>query len=208
MSSEIHARFRQIRGGMDCASGTFWPFRHSFFSWKEVHRSSSGHSERKWHADQTVSINIVSELLGIFKEHDFLHKLNSLKQLMSLKQLLLNFLHAFAVMGRVCWRKTKVSTWDSFANWLEKEAKISESKQRWMPEKREWRRSDTSKVERRKSADKSQSELFVGATGEALHTSYETKRCPIHQSTNHTLQECKSFKGMLTSEKVKVVEEH
>ena len=108
MSSEIHARFRQIRGGMDCASGTFWPFRHSFFSWKEVHRSSSGHSERKWHADQTVSINIVSELLGIFKEHDFLHKLNSLKQLKSLKQLLLNFLHAFAVMGRVCWRKTKV----------------------------------------------------------------------------------------------------
>ena len=45
---------------------------------------------------------IVSELLGIFKEHDFLHKLNSLKQLKSLKQLLLNFLHAFAVMGRVC----------------------------------------------------------------------------------------------------------
>ena len=45
---------------------------------------------------------IVSELLGIFKEHDFLDKLNSLKQLKSLKQLLLNFLHAFAVMGRVC----------------------------------------------------------------------------------------------------------
>ena len=77
-----------------------------------------------------------------------------------------------------------------------------------MPEKREWKRSDTSKVDRCKSADKSQSRLFVGATGEASRTSHGTKRCPFHQSTNHTLQECKSFKGMLTSEKVKVVEEH
>ena len=148
---------------------------------------------------------IVSELIGIFKEHDFLHELNSQVPKATVAKL----------PARLCGRwaefvegKPKLSTRDSFANWLEKEAKISESKQRWMPEKREWRRSDTSKVERRKSADKSQSELFVGATGEALHTSYETKRCPIHQSTNHTLQECKSFKGMLTSEKVKVVEEH
>ena len=77
-----------------------------------------------------------------------------------------------------------------------------------MPGKRGWERSETSKVDRRKSADKSQSGLFLGATGESLCTSYGTKRCPIHQSTNHTLQECKSFKGMLTSEKVKVVEEH
>ena len=101
-----------------------------------------------------------------------------------------------------------MSTWDSFANWLEKEAKISESKQRWMPEKREWKRSDSSKVDRRKLADKSQSGLFLGATGESLRTSHGKKRCPIHQSTNHTLQECKSFRGMLTSKKVKVVEEH
>ena len=148
---------------------------------------------------------IVSELIGIFKEHDFLHELNSHVPKATVAKL----------PTRLCGRwaefvegKPKLSTWDSFANWLEKEAKISESKQRWMPEKREWRRSDTSKVERRKSADKSQSGLFVGATGEALRTSYETKRCPIHQSTNHTLQECKSFKGMLISEKVKVVEEY
>ena len=86
--------------------------------------------------------------------------------------------------------KPKLSTWDSFANWLEKEAKISEFKQRWMPEKREWKRSDTSKVDKRKLADKSQSELFVGATGESVRTSYGTKRCPIHQSTNHTLCKC------------------
>ena len=77
-----------------------------------------------------------------------------------------------------------------------------------MPEKREWKRSDTSKVDRRKPADKSLPGLFAEATGESLHASYGTKKCPIHQSTNHSLQECKSFKGMLTSEKEKVVEEH
>ncbi|XP_068686750.1 uncharacterized protein [Montipora foliosa] len=76
-----------------------------------------------------------------------------------------------------------------------------------MPEKREWKRSDTSKVDRRKPADNSQPGLFAGATGEYLRASCGTK-CPIHQSTNHTLQECKRFQGMLTSEKEKVVEEH
>ncbi|XP_068672961.1 uncharacterized protein [Montipora foliosa] len=76
-----------------------------------------------------------------------------------------------------------------------------------MPEKRESKRSDTSKVDRRKPADKSQPGLFAGATGESLRANCGTK-CPIHQSTNHTLQECKRFQGMLTSEKEKVVEEH
>ena len=148
---------------------------------------------------------IVSGLIGIFKEHDFLHELNSQVPEATVAKL----------PARLCGRwaefvegKPKLSTWDSFANWLEKEAKISESKQRWMPEKREWKRSDTSKVDKSKLADKSQSGLFVGATGESVRTSYGTKRCPIHQSTNHTLQECKSFKGVLSSEKVKVVEEH
>ena len=77
-----------------------------------------------------------------------------------------------------------------------------------MPEKKERKLSDTSRVDRHKSAVKSYTRLFVGATGEALCTSYGTKRYPIHQSTNHTVQECKSFKGMLTSEKVNVVEKH
>ena len=122
---------------------------------------------------------IVSGLIGIFKEHDFLHELNSQVPEATVAKL----------PARLCGRwaefvegKPKLSTWDTFANWLEKEAKISESKQRWM--------------------------LFVGATGESLRTSYGTKRCPIHQSTNHILQECKIFEGMLTNEKVKVVEEH
>ena len=127
---------------------------------------------------------IVSGLIGIFKEHDFLHELNSQVPEATVAKL----------PARLCGRwaefvegKPKLSTWDSFANWLEKEAKISESKQWWMPEKREWKRSDTSKVDKRKLADKSQSGLFVGATGESVRTSYGTKRCPIHQSTNHTL---------------------
>ena len=148
---------------------------------------------------------IVSELIGIFKEHNFLHELSSQVPEATVSKL----------PARLCGRwaefvegKPKLSTWDSFANWLEKEAKISESKQRWMPEKREWKRSDTSKVDRRKPADKFQPGLFAGATGEYLRASSGTKKCPIHQSTNHTLQECKRFQGMLTSEKEKVVEEH
>jgi len=67
---------------------------------------------------------------------------------------------------------------------MEKEAKISESKQRRMPEKK-WKRPDTSKGDRGKPVDKSQSGLSAGATGESLGTSYGTKKCPIHQSTNY-----------------------
>ena len=144
-------------------------------------------------------------MIGIFKEHNFLHELSSQVPEATVAKL----------PARLCGRwaefvegKPKLSTWHSFANWLEKEAKISESKQRWMREKKEWKRSDISKDDRRKSADKSLPGLFAGATGESSRSSYRTKKCSIHQSTNHSLQECKSFKGMLTSEKEKVVEEH
>jgi len=77
-----------------------------------------------------------------------------------------------------------------------------------MPEKREWKRSDTCKVDRRKPADKSLPGLFAGVTGESLRANYGTKKCPNHQSTNHSLHKCKRFKGMLSSEKEKVIEEH
>ena len=148
---------------------------------------------------------IISELIGIFKEHNFPHELSSQVPETTVAKL------PACLCGR--WAefvegKPKLSTWHSFANWLEKEAKISESKQRWIPEKREWKHLDTSKVDRCKSADKSPPRLFAGATEESLCTSYGTKKCPIHQSTNHSLQECKSFKGMLTNKKEKVVEEH
>ena len=71
-----------------------------------------------------------------------------------------------------------------------------------------WKRSDTSKVDRCTPAGKSQPGLFAGATGESLRSSCGTKKYPIHQSTNHTSQECKHFQGVLTSEKGEVDEEH
>ena len=161
--------------------------------------------------ENTVQIRqyqeIVSELIGIFKEHtcNFLHKLNLQVPEATVSKLPALLCSRWAKFVEV---KPKLSTWDSFANWLEKEAKVRESKQRWMPEKREWKHSDTSKVDRRKLADKSQPVLFAGATGESLRATCVSKKCPIHQSTNRTLQECKRFQGMLTSKKEKVVEEH
>ena len=120
---------------------------------------------------------IVSELIGIFKEHNFLHELSSQVPEATVAYLPARLCSRWAEFGE---GKPKLSTWNSFANWLEKEAKISESKQRWMPEKREWKRSDTSKVDRRKPADKSLPGLFAGPTGESSCASYGTKKCPIH----------------------------
>ena len=178
MSSENHARLRQIRGGTGCVQECFGRVDTVLSSGKK--RIDQFPTIVKENSTQIRQYQeIVSGLIGIFKEHDFLHELNSQVPKATVAKL----------PARLCGRwaefvegKPKLSTWDTFAYWLEKEAKISESKQRWM--------------------------LFEGATGESLRTSYGTKRCPIHQSTNHILQECKLFEGMLTNEKVKVVEEH
>ena len=35
-----------------------------------------------------------------------------------------------------------------------------------------------------------------------------TKKCPVHNSTSHSLEECKKFKELPTLEKEKFVEEH
>ena len=35
-----------------------------------------------------------------------------------------------------------------------------------------------------------------------------TKKCPVHNSTSHTLEECNQFKELPTLEKEKLVEEH
>lgn len=148
---------------------------------------------------------IVSELIGVFKEHKFVHELNSQIPEECVVKLPVRLCGRWAefVEG-----KPKLSTWSSFASWLEKEAKISESKQRWMPEKREWKRTDPFKSDRRKTTEKSTPGLFAGVTaGESSRTRNGTK-CPVHQSTNHALQECKRFEGMSTSEKEKVVEEN
>ena len=70
---------------------------------------------------------------------------------------------------------------------------------------KEWKRSDPSKNDRRKPSDKSASGLFAGATGESSCSNDGTNKCPVHQSTNHTLQVCKKFERMSTSEKKKLL---
>ena len=80
---------------------------------------------------------MVSELMGVYKEQNFFHELNSQIPEANVAKLPVRLCGRWAefVLG-----KSKRSTWKSFANWLEKEAKICESKQRWMPEKRKWRK--------------------------------------------------------------------
>ena len=56
-------------------------------------------------------------------------------------------------------------------------------------QRREWKFSDTSRVDRRKPTDKSQPGLFAGATGESLHTSCGKKKC---QFTSPLITPCKS----------------
>jgi len=91
-------------------------------------------------------------LIGIFKGHNFLHELSSQVPEATAAKLPACLCNRWAefVEG-----KPKLSTLNSFANWLEKEAKISEPKQRWIPEKTEWKCSDTFIVDRGKPADKS-----------------------------------------------------
>ena len=141
---------------------------------------------------------IVSELIGIFKEHNFVHELNSQVPEACVSKLPVRLCGRWAefVEG-----KPKLSTWSSFASWLEKEAKICESKQRWMPEMKEWKRSDPTKGDRRRNPDKPSGGLFAGMSG-------ESRKCPVHQSTNHTLRECKKFEKMSPGEKEKIVDEN
>jgi len=148
---------------------------------------------------------VVSELIDMYKEHNFVDELNSqIPETVVAKRPM-----------RLCGRwaeftegKPELSTWQSFGNWLEKEPKISESKQRWIPDKKEWKWSDSSKGDGRKITGHSEPGLFAGATGEhPSGTGGVAKKCPIHQF-HHTLQECQNFKGMSTSEKENIVGEH
>ena len=85
---------------------------------------------------------MVSELMGVYKEHNVVHYLNSQIPEANVAKLPVRLCGRWAefVEG-----KSKRSTKESFAKWLEKKAKICESKQRWMPEKREWRRFDSTR---------------------------------------------------------------
>ena len=111
-------------------------------------------------------------------------------------------------MGRVHRRKAQVINLAVVWKLVGKKAKISESKQRWMPDKKEWKQSDSSKGDGRKIIGLSGPGLFAGATGEhPSRTGDVAKKCPI-QKSHHTLQECQKFEGMSTSEKENVVGEH
>ena len=109
---------------------------------------------------------MVSQFMGVYKEHNFVHDLNSQIPEANVAKLPVRLCGRWAefVEG-----KSKRSTWESLANWLEKEAKICESKQRWMPEKREWRRFDSTKSDlpkcgSRRSASNPVPGLFAGTT--------------------------------------------
>ena len=77
-----------------------------------------------------------------------------------------------------------------------------------MPEKKDWKRFDSSKGDGRKITGQPGPGLFAGATGEhPSRTGNVAKKCPIHKS-HHALQECQKFEGMSTNEKDNVVQEH
>ena len=67
---------------------------------------------------------MVSELMGVYREHNFVHELNSQIPEANVAKLPVRLCSRWAesVEG-----KSKRSTWESFANRLEKEAKICES---------------------------------------------------------------------------------
>ena len=105
--------------------------------------------------------------------------------------------------------KSQLSTWESLASWLEREAGISESKQRWMLEEKDWRRPDSVRSGVRKIGDHSVPGLFAGTTGEnSSRANNVAVKCPVHKSTNHKLQECKVFERMSTNEMEQVVDKH
>ena len=88
--------------------------RHSCVSCKEVHRSISDHSLVKENSVRLRQYQeIVSELIGIFKEHSFVHELNSQVPEATVAKR----------PARLCGRwaefvegKPKLSTWSSFVN--------------------------------------------------------------------------------------------
>jgi len=109
---------------------------------------------------------VVSELIGVYKEHNFVHEFNSQVPETVVAKLPMHLCGRWAefIEG-----KPKLSTWQSFGNWLEKEAKISESMQRWMPDKKEWKQSGSSKGDGRKYAGHSVPGLFAGRQENILH---------------------------------------
>ena len=76
---------------------------------------------------------IVLKLIGVSKEHCFIHELKSQIPETCVAKLPVHLCGKWAefVEG-----KSQLPTWDSFASWLDREVRIKESKQRWMLEKK------------------------------------------------------------------------
>ena len=70
-------------------------------------------------------------------------------------------------------------------------------------------RSDLPKSGSRRSAGNPVLGLFAGATQETPSVDEKlTKKCPVHNSTSHALEECKKFKELPILQKRKLFEEH
>ena len=67
---------------------------------------------------------MVSELMGVYREHNFVHELNSQIPEANVAKLPVRLCGRW---GESVEGKSKRTAWESFANWLEKEAKVCES---------------------------------------------------------------------------------
>ena len=103
MSSENHARLRQIRGGTGCVQECFGRVDTVLSSGKK--RIDQFPTIVKENSTQIRQYQeIVSGLIGIFKEHDFLHELNLQVPEATVAKLPARLFGSC----RVCRRKTKV----------------------------------------------------------------------------------------------------
>ena len=127
---------------------------------------------------------MVSELMGVYKEHELNSQIPEA-----------NVAKLPVLPVRLCgrWAEFVEGKWKQ-STWLEKEAKICESKQRWMPGKREWRRFDSTRSNLPKSGSRKSSGsdpvpgLFAGATQETPSGDEKlTDKCPVHNSTSYSL---------------------
>ena len=146
---------------------------------------------------------LVSELVGVYKELRFEHELKAQLPESYVKRLPTRLC---ARWGERVEGKPELSTWEEFASWLEKEARLCEGKQRWMPEKRERKKSSwqsgnvkDTKGERPKLG------MFAGAANESPDKPRTGRKCPIHELSNHALQDCRKFTSMPVDEKEKVI---
>ncbi len=76
----------------------------------------------------------------------------------------------------------------------------------WMPEKMERKKSlwQSGNVKDTKS-DRPKLGMFAGAANESPDKPRTGRKCPIHELSNHALQDCRKFTSMSVDEKEKVI---